>query len=72
MVEDYVIDEEDEEVLQMQIKVETSAAVEETEEEAELRELLESMSEEERSEFLRLSNQEDMPSSMAQRVLVQH
>ncbi|KAF9181884.1 hypothetical protein BGZ51_004311 [Haplosporangium sp. Z 767] len=65
-IEDYVIDEEDEEVLQMQIKVE------ETEEEAELRELLESMSEEERSEFLRLSSQEDMPASMAQRVLVQH
>lgn len=44
-------------------------AIEETEEEAELRELLESMSEEERSEFLRLSHQ-DSAMSIAQGVLV--
>ncbi|KAG0276115.1 hypothetical protein BGZ95_007994 [Linnemannia exigua] len=46
--------------------------VEETEEEAELRELLESMSEEERSEFLRLSHQDTpiMSNSMSQGVLV--
>jgi hypothetical protein len=35
--------------------------LEETEEEAELRELLEAMSEEERVEFLRLSKQDSMP-----------
>ncbi|ORY95174.1 hypothetical protein BCR41DRAFT_240513 [Lobosporangium transversale] len=42
----------------------------ESEEEAELRELLESMSPEERTEFLRLSNQEAMGMSMASSVLV--
>ncbi|KAF8936053.1 hypothetical protein BGZ58_004648 [Dissophora ornata] len=46
---------------------------EETEEEAELRELLESMSEEERTEFLRLSNQEDISrTTMAPGLLVHH
>ncbi|KAF9349154.1 hypothetical protein BGX34_002008 [Mortierella sp. NVP85] len=38
-----------------------NVALEETEEEAELRELLEAMSEEERVEFLRLSKQDSMP-----------
>ncbi|KAG0201624.1 hypothetical protein BGX28_005593 [Mortierella sp. GBA30] len=44
----------------------------ETEEEAELRELLESMSEEERAEFLRLSNQDGMPSLVGSRAVVLH
>ncbi|KAF9099474.1 hypothetical protein BGX23_002054 [Mortierella sp. AD031] len=43
---------------------------EETEEEAELRELLESMSEEERSEFLRLSHQDSALPGLSQSVLV--
>ncbi|KAF9576292.1 hypothetical protein EC968_009266 [Mortierella alpina] len=58
-------EEEDEHPLAMLV-------VEETEEETELRELLESMSEEERSEFLRLSNQESMASHMGPGVVVQH
>lgn len=64
--------EEEEEIMvfvpsqQQQVVVE---AMEETEEEAELRELLESMSEEERSEFLRLSHQ-DSAMPIAQGVLV--
>ncbi|KAH7036615.1 hypothetical protein BKA57DRAFT_176709 [Linnemannia elongata] len=52
--------------MQQQVVVE---AKEETEEEAELRELLESMSEEERSEFLRLSHQ-DSAMPIAHGVLV--
>ncbi|KAF8934874.1 hypothetical protein BGZ47_010178 [Haplosporangium gracile] len=65
--------EEEEEIMvfvpgqqQQQVVVEPK---EETEEEAELRELLESMSEEERSEFLRLSHQ-DSTMPLAQGVLV--
>ncbi|KAG0351509.1 hypothetical protein BGZ54_003211 [Gamsiella multidivaricata] len=46
------------------------AVQEETEDETELRELLEAMSEEERSEFLRLSSQDNMPMSAAPGVLV--
>ncbi|KAG9323450.1 hypothetical protein KVV02_000812 [Mortierella alpina] len=64
---DYEIDEEEEDEGPIALLV-----VEETEEEAELRELLESMSEEERSEFLRLSNQEGMASLMGPGVVVQH
>ncbi|KAG0220614.1 hypothetical protein BGX31_010808 [Mortierella sp. GBA43] len=57
--------EEDEQVVEVPVHIGSTAikgneAVE-TEEEAELRELLESMSEEERIEFLRLSNPESMP-----------
>ncbi|KAF9939573.1 hypothetical protein BGZ67_009243 [Mortierella alpina] len=64
---DYEIDEEEEDEGPIALLV-----VEETEEEAELRELLESMSEEERSEFLRLSNQEGIASLMGPGVVVQH
>ncbi|KAG0005600.1 hypothetical protein BGZ80_011569 [Entomortierella chlamydospora] len=60
--ETIIVDYEDEEDEERQ----------ETEEEAELRELLESMSEEERHEFLRLSNQESMGVSMAADALVHH
>ncbi|KAF9284630.1 hypothetical protein BGZ68_004538 [Mortierella alpina] len=63
---DYEIDEEEGEECPVAVSV-----VEETEEETELRELLESMSEEERSEFLRLSKQEGMASLMGASAVVQ-
>ncbi|KAF9948847.1 hypothetical protein BGZ65_007778 [Modicella reniformis] len=59
---------EEQQLTEVQARGETVVA--ETEEEAELRELLDAMSEEERSEFLRLSNHESMSLSMAPSVLV--
>ncbi|KAG0330393.1 hypothetical protein BGZ99_004763 [Dissophora globulifera] len=70
VVETVIAYEEDEVVVEE--TKEQALIPEETEEEAELRELLEAMSEEERSEFLRLSNQEIMSTTMAPSVLVQH